>query len=97
MAIITALKNPYKYVELEAVPVENILTFDVPVISEAFYGGKEFSIKVTIGTFQFSSGSPITADSPFYTVDDVFFISLSEVSKLRILAEAQDNSFNISG
>lgn len=97
MAIIPALKNPFKYVEAEAVPVDNVLEFDVPVVSEAFYGGKEFQIVVVVGTFQFSSGSVVSALSPSYTVGDSFFISLSQYSKLNFKATAQNDEFKISG
>ncbi len=88
---------PYLYTEAEASPVENILDIQSPVVSDSFYGGKEFGIEVVSGTFQFCAGAAITALNPTYTAGDKLIISLSQEAKLRILATAQNNSFKISG
>jgi hypothetical protein len=97
MATIEAISIPYLYTEAEAVPVENILDINSPVVSEAFYGGKEFAIEVLVGTFQFAAGAPITAVNPSYTVGDKLVISLSEAAQLRLEATAQNDSFQITG
>lgn len=94
MATITAALMPYKYTEAEAVPVENILNITAPIIQHTKEAYDILFLKVTVGTFQFSSGSTITAESPSYTVGDTIPpISISKTYPLHIKAVAQSDVF----
>lgn len=96
MAIITAPVLPYLYTEAEAVPVENILSITAESYLLTASKSDVVKIKVTVGTFQFSSGQAITAESPTYTVGEEVSIKISRAHQLRLKAAATGNAFKAS-
>ena len=97
MATITASVLPYKYIEAQASPVENILDITAGIIPQTKEAYDVVFLKITVGSFQFSSGETITSDSPTYTVgDEIPPISISKTYPLHLKAVAQNDSFNMA-
>jgi hypothetical protein len=96
MATITAAVLPYLYTEAEAVPVENILDITAGIIQHTKEVYDTVRIKVTVGTFQFSSGETITAESPTYTIGETVELRISKSWPLHLKAVAQNDAFKMA-
>ena len=94
MATIALSSLPGEITELQVTPVENIL--DITTVFQSATQLREYTIEVITGSFKFCVGKAISAENPLYAAGDKVILTMSEEHKLRFLATAQNNVFNIA-